>query len=180
MKEAQPMKRSASQDIGQHQLEYNFQAANARRNAEKTKKLDEAENMAGVQGMQLQHSKQLKDAAEEQQRQNAATIQNLTHHVSVLQGHIARGRSQGASAASERATSAASTRLYGTVRHHAAAPTVHYPAHGATTDRSRSPLLPIDDGEEGDRSMSTSVTRHKGYGKTPAPKKRPAAKKKQQ
>ena len=152
MEDVEPIKRRAEDDIGEQQKEHAFAAAHARRNENLKQKLADSEKMAGAQGMQLQHSQQMKDAEAEQKRQHEASLRNLTHEVNVLRGHVERGRSNASAAASTRAPSAATTRLYETVRHHSAE-TIQA-SHATTDARSRSPLLPVDTGSVGERSKS--------------------------
>ena len=157
MKNAEPAKRSAIDDIGQQQLMYSQMNANARNNKRLTQREVDAARMAGAEGQSLEHDRKMREAAEHARSQEAA-VRNLTHERDVLRNARSTASSSSHFA---RPASPAPTLDYPIVQHGhsraaSPAPTEHYPVTHAIGrhERSRSPpahapVLPIDDGMRG-------------------------------
>jgi hypothetical protein len=135
---------------------YSQMNANARNNNRLKQREAEAARMAGAEGQNLQHTEQMRAAAEHARSQEAA-LRNLTHERDVLRNARSTASSSSHFA---RPASPAPTVDYPIVQHghHRAAspaPTEHYPeTHASRRERSRSPpahapALPIDDGMRG-------------------------------
>jgi hypothetical protein len=142
MQDVEPLKRPATDDIGEQQKMYAQMHANARhQNALKQREEDNA-RMVGAQGQNLQHSRQIKDVQAEDKRNQEAALRTLTHERDVLRN--ARGIA-GSSSHYPKPESVASTVRYPIVQ------------HGRGSDRSRSPpALPIAHEEHAQASGAAS------------------------